>query len=260
MLVSVIKIGGNVIDDKSKLSAFLKEFAALEGLKVLVHGGGKIATEIGEKLGIESKYVNGRRITDRVTLDLVTMVYGGLINKNIVAQLQSLGCNAIGLSGADAGILPAVKRPVKEVDYGFVGDIKSEQVNAAAIAKFLRMGLTPVLAPLTHDGAGNMLNTNADTIAQEVAKALAETMSVQLIYCFEKKGVLCDPADETSVINTITVGDLKELTEKEIVSGGMLPKLENALTAVRAGVQRVIIGQAEELQEIYSGNAGTSII
>jgi acetylglutamate kinase len=258
--LNVIKIGGNIIDDKGKLSAFMTDFAKLDGAKILVHGGGKIATEIGEKLGIQSRYVNGRRITDRETLDLVTMVYGGLINKTIVAELQALGCNAIGLSGPDAGILPAIKRPVEDVDYGFVGDIQSEQIGAATIVKFLRMGLTPVLAPLTHDGQGSVLNTNADTIAQEVAKALAASATVQLIYCFEKKGVLCDPADETSVINTITAGDFKELIENEIVSGGMIPKLENAFAAIRSGVQRVVIGQAEELQEICTGNAGTSII
>jgi acetylglutamate kinase len=260
MQLTVVKIGGNIIDDKDKLTAFLKSFAQLEGAKILVHGGGKIATDIGAKLGIEAQYVNGRRVTDAETLSLVTMVYGGLLNKNIVAGLQAVGCNAIGLTGADGNILPALKRPIKDVDYGFVGDVNSSAVNSALLFKLLEAGLTPVLAPLTHDGNGSMLNTNADTIAQEVAKAMVSSMNVRLIYCFEKKGVLADAADDESVINSVTAADFEELKEQGIVTGGMLPKLENALAAIKSGVKKVIIGQAEELQALYTEEAGTCIL
>lgn len=258
MELTVIKIGGNVIDDKAKLGSFLQAFAGVAGYKILVHGGGKVATDIGKTLGIEPNYVNGRRITDEATLELVTMVYGGLINKNIVAQLQAEGCNAIGLTGADGAVLPAHKRPVKDVDYGFVGDVKSEQVNGLLIKALLQNGLTPVFAPLTY-GQGSLLNTNADTIAQEVSKAMAKYMPVQLIYCFEKKGVLLDAEDDDSAINNITANDMGELKENGIISGGMIPKLENALEAVAQGVQKVVIGHAEELAGLISGNAGTSI-
>jgi len=258
--LTVIKVGGNIIDDDTKLAAFLKSFATLSGAKILVHGGGKIATSIGEKLGIESKYVNGRRITDRETLSLVTMVYGGLINKNIVATLQSLSCNAIGLTGADGNILPAVKRPVKDIDYGFVGDVTNDKVSVTMLSRLLHIGLTPVFAPLTHDTKGNMLNTNADTIAQEVARAMATHMEVQLIYCFEKKGVLADAADDDSVINSITAADFEELKAAGIVSGGMIPKLENAFSAISSGVKKVIIGQAEDLHALYTGDSGTCIL
>ncbi len=260
MQLTVVKIGGNIIDDKDKLSAFLLAFSQLEGARILVHGGGRIATDMGLKLGIESNYVNGRRITDKETLSLVTMVYGGLINKTIVAELQSVGCNAIGLTGADGNILPALKRPVRDVDYGFVGDVTSNGVNTTVLSTLLQSGLTPVLAPLTHDGHGSMLNTNADTIAREVARALAAIFEVQLIYCFEKKGVLSDPTDDDSVIRRITAADFKELTEKQIVSGGMIPKLENALAAVSDGVNKVIIGHADDLLAIRSGEAGTCIL
>jgi acetylglutamate kinase len=259
MQLTVVKIGGNIIDNVEKLSAFLKDFAAVKGFKILVHGGGKIASEIGKKLGIEPNMVNGRRITDAQTLNLVTMVYGGLINKNIVAELQALGCNAIGLTGADGSILPAVKRPVAEIDYGYVGDVESENIKAELVKKLMQYGLVPVFAPLTHDGHGNLLNTNADTIAQEIAKALSPYMQVQLIYCFEKKGVLIDAGDDNSVINCITSKDFTELKEREIISGGMIPKLENAFTAINQGVHEVIIGQAEELAALISGQAGTCI-
>ena len=259
MQLTVVKIGGNIIDDKGKLSLFLKEFAAVEGYKILVHGGGKIATEIGKQLGIEPNYIDGRRITDAQTLILVTMVYGGLINKNMVAELQAYGCNAIGLTGADGGILPAVKRPVKEIDYGFVGDVNSDNIKGELISKFLHSGLTPVFAPLTHDGRGNLLNTNADTIAQEIAQAMSHFMPVQLIYCFEKKGVLIDTTDDTSAINRITAKDFDELKEKGIISGGMIPKLENAFTAINKGVEKVIIGHADDLAALISGNSGTCI-
>jgi len=262
MQVSVVKIGGNVIDDARKLNLFLHEFGCLPGYKILVHGGGKVATEVGGRLGLQPNYVNGRRITDADTLDVVTMVYGGLLNKKIVAALQAAGCNAIGLTGADANLVPAVKRPVKDVDYGFVGDVKSDDVNAEILITLLQAGLTPVLAPLTHDGSGSMLNTNADTIAQEVAKALAagKDLSVQLIYCFEKKGVLRDPADEGSVINQVTKAGFSDLVADGIVSGGMIPKLENALAATASGVERVMIGPAEQLQQLFNGEAGTTVI
>lgn len=260
MQLQVVKIGGNILDDAGKLSVFLKAFAGMDGYKVLVHGGGKVASEIGTKLGITPNYVNGRRITDAATLDLVTMVYGGLINKQVVAQIQALGCNAIGLTGADANLIPAVKRVVKDVDYGFVGDVISEQVNGTFIKTLLQNGTVPVFAPLTHDGAGNMLNTNADTIAQEIAQAMAGYMPVQLIYCFEKRGVLIDAEDDNSVINRITKNDFNELMEKEIITGGMIPKLENAFAAIDKGVEKVIIGHADELDAMLSGNAGTWII
>jgi len=255
--IAIIKVGGNIIDNETKLAAFLEDFAALPGNKILVHGGGKIATEIGDKLGIQSNYVNGRRITDKETLDVVTMVYGGLVNKKIVAQLQQLGCNAIGLTGADGNIISAVKRPVGAVDYGYVGDVTG--VNVSLINTLADAGFTLVMAPLTHS-EGVMLNTNADTIAQQTAKALAETARVQLVYCFEKKGVLMDADNENEVINTIDKISYEELKANNIVSGGMLPKLDNAFEAIDAGVSKVIIGQAEALAELLKGNAGTQII
>ena len=259
MKLTVVKIGGNIIDDKDRLSSVLKDFAGIEGHKILVHGGGKIASEIGEKLGLTPKYVDGRRITDEETLSLVTMVYGGLINKNIVAVLQSEGCNAIGLTGADGGILPAVRRPVATIDYGFVGDVTGDKIMGELISQFLQSGLSPVFAPLTYDGRGGLLNTNADTIAQEIAQAMSQFMPVQLIYCFEKSGVLADPDDDTTVINSITNTDFEELKEKGIVSGGMIPKLENAFAAISKGVKEVIIGRAEDLPALLSGNSGTCI-
>ena len=193
----VIKVGGNIIDDEAKLSSFLKSFAELDGKKILVHGGGKVATKIGEQLGIESKYVDGRRITDAATIDLVTMVYAGLINKKIIAQLQSFGCNAIGVTGADANLIPAIKRPVKETDYGFVGDVDTENIIGLYWVELLQLGLTPVVSPITHDGKGQLLNTNADTIAQEVARLLSRLFQVTLVYSFEKSGVLIDVNDES---------------------------------------------------------------
>jgi acetylglutamate kinase len=203
----IIKIGGNVIDDENNLSAFLKDFAAIEGKKILIHGGGKIATKLGDKLGIESKYVNGRRITDAETIDLVTMVYGGLVNKKIVAQVQSFQCNAIGLTGADANLIPATKRPITKegIDFGFVGDVASNQLSINGFQLFLANGLTPIIAPLTHDGKGQMLNTNADTIASSIATALSVLYDVRLIYCFEKRGVLENVNDENSAIRLIRV-------------------------------------------------------
>lgn len=243
----VIKIGGNVIDDDAALQSFLKDFASIEGKKVLIHGGGKIATKIGEQLGIASNYINGRRITDAETIDLVTMVYGGLINKKIVAKLQSLHCNAIGLTGADANLIPAVKRPVKDIDYGFVGDLEKSKVKSQNLKLFFDAGLTPVIAPLTHDGNGQILNTNADTIASTIATVLSDSYDVRLIYCFEKKGVLENVNDEGSVINLITKEKYRELLKENKLFEGILPKIDNAFAAIDKGVKEVLIGDAKGL-------------
>jgi acetylglutamate kinase len=250
----VIKIGGNVIDDEKNLSAFLADIAAIEGKKILVHGGGKIATKIGEQLGIAPNYVNGRRITDAATIDLVTMVYGGLVNKKMVAALQAKGVNAIGLTGADANIIPAVKRPVKEIDYGFVGDISNREPGVDgsksgmnSLELLIENGLVPVFAPLTHDGQGQVLNTNADTIAAALAVALSKKYKVRLIYCFEKKGVLENVDDGQSVITLITKDIYKYLLDQHKLFDGILPKIDNAFAAIDSGVQEVIIGDAKDL-------------
>jgi len=252
----VIKIGGNVIDNDASLGSFLKNFAAIEGKKILVHGGGKIATAIGKQLGIEPNYVNGRRITDKATIDLVTMVYGGLLNKKIVAQLQSLDCNAIGLTGADASIIPATKRPFVNspptggeggIDYGFVGDIDKDGLKIKNLELFLSNDLTPVIAPLTHDQNGQMLNTNADTIASALAVALSALYDVRLIYCFEKKGVLENVKDESSVINLINKERYRQLLADKKLADGILPKIDNAFVAIDSGVKEVLIGDANDL-------------
>lgn len=259
--VLVIKIGGNVIDDEKNLSAFLQDVAGIKEKKILVHGGGKIATKIGEQLGIKPNYVNGRRITDADTIDVVTMVYGGLVNKKIVAQLQSKGCNAIGLTGADANIIPAVKRPVKEIDYGFVGDVKENEIGANQLTMMLNSGLTPVFAPLTHDSAGQVLNTNADTIASALAVALSKNFNVRLVYCFEKKGVLEDATDNNSVITLINKDIYKYLLDNNKLFDGILPKIDNAFAAINNGVKEVIIGDAKDLQQNTTGKiAGTLIV
>ena len=257
----IVKIGGNILDSPPKLQQFLADFASLQGPKLLIHGGGKIASTIGLQLGIEPKMVDGRRITDAETLKLVTMVYGGLVNKNVVAQLQALGCNAIGLTGADANIIPATKRPVKEVDFGFVGDVAGpETVNAPVLDTFLKAGVTPVCAPLTHDGKGNLLNTNADTIASVLATAMAPLYQVKLIYSFEKRGVLQDAEDNDSVIHHIDKDKYQELKDTGVVSMGMIPKLDNAFDALDKGVSAVVIGDAAEIKTIVAGGeAGTLI-
>ncbi len=256
----VIKIGGNVIDNTVALQQFLSLFASADAKKVLIHGGGKIATKIGDQLGIESKYINGRRITDEATIDLVTMVYGGLVNKKIVAQLQSLNCNAIGLTGADANIIPAVKRPVRDVDYGFVGDVKTGEINTAVLAALLQQNITPVIAPLTHDGNGHVLNTNADTIASSLAVALSELYDVRLIYCFEKNGILTDINDEDSVISLITKEKYNQLLEDKKLFDGILPKIDNAFAAIDNGVSEVLIGHADDLlQNLTATTKGTLI-
>lgn len=254
----VIKIGGNIIDDEARLSSFLRSFASIEEKKILVHGGGKLATKLAAALGIEQQIVDGKRITDAETLRIVTMVYAGYINKNIVAQLQANGCNAIGLSGADGNLIKAHKRIHPTIDYGFVGDIDS--VNAGLIQNLLENDMTVVAAPITQDGKGQLLNTNADTIAQEIAKALSNTYQVQLIYSFEKKGVLLDMNDEHSVIPEINAAYYQELKKKQLIFAGMLPKLDNAFSALQNGVNKVIIGKAEQLDQLMAGEAGTTIV
>lgn len=252
--LTVVKVGGAVVEDEAQLEQLLRHFIEIEGRKVLVHGGGRRATQVATQLGIETKMVEGRRITDADMLQVVTMVYGGLVNKHIVASLQALGADAIGLTGADGDVIRSVKRPLKNgIDYGFVGDVKV--VNAAKMAHFIDTGCIPVIAPLTHDGQGNMLNTNADTMAQETAKALAGAYDVTLIYAFEKPGVLTNPDDDTSVIPVITRPDFERLKADGTISGGMVPKIENALTAVDAGVSRVIITQATAID----GQHGTVV-
>jgi acetylglutamate kinase len=258
--VFVIKIGGNVIDNDVALQLFLSDYAAIDAKKILIHGGGKVATKIGDKLGIESQYINGRRITDEATIDLVTMVYGGLVNKKIVAKLQALGCNAIGLTGADANIIPAVKRPVKEIDYGFVGDIDASKINSEVLQTLMQQGITPILAPLSHDGAGQILNTNADTIASSIAIGLSKNFDVRLVYCFEKKGILENIEDEKSVINLITKDKYRQLLADRKLFDGILPKIDNAFAAIDSGVQEVLIGDANDLlQNVTDNTTGTLI-
>ena len=254
----VIKIGGNIVDDEEKLASFLEDFAAIDAKKILVHGGGKLATKLAAQLSIPQQMVEGRRITDAETLKIVTMVYAGLINKNIVSQLQAAGCNAVGLSGADGNAIRAHKRIAKELDYGFAGDV--DEVNTSLFRSLLEQSLSPVLAPITHNGNGQLLNTNADTIAQETAKALSAFYDVHLFYSFEKSGVLLDAEDEDSVIAIIDKNKYAELKEKGLVFAGMLPKLDNAFAALRSGVKRVVIGKAEALNSLINGTAGTSIV
>ncbi|MEP7277426.1 MAG: acetylglutamate kinase [Bacteroidota bacterium] len=243
----IVKIGGNVIDDEGHLSAFLDAFASIKEKKILVHGGGKIASRMGEQLDIAPSYINGRRITDAATIDLVTMVYGGLVNKKMVAALQARKTNAIGLTGADANIIPAVKRPVKEIDYGFVGDLRADEIAADKLCLLLNNNLTPVFAPLTHDGQGQVLNTNADTIASALSVALSGKYKVRLIYCFEKKGILENLEDENSVITLITKDIYRYLLGHHKLFDGILPKIDNAFAAIDSGVQEVIIGHADDL-------------
>ncbi len=251
--LTIIKVGGKIVEESHTLQQLLTDFSAIKGHKLLVHGGGRSATTIAAKLGIESRMVNGRRITDAETLKVVTMVYGGLVNKNIVAGLQAKGVNALGLTGADMDVIRSVKRPVKEVDYGFVGDV--ERVNCELLAELIHKGIVPVMAPLTHDGQGNILNTNADTIAGETAKALATLFDVTLVYCFEKKGVLRDEKDDDSVIAEIRRSDYDRYVKEGIIQGGMIPKLDNAFDALQAGVAKVVITQASAID----GTQGTVI-
>lgn len=254
----VIKIGGNIIDDESKLSSFLKDFASIEGHKILVHGGGKLATRVAEAMGVPQQMIAGRRITDAETLKVITMVYAGYINKNIVALLQANDCNAIGLSGADGNVIRAHKRNQPVIDYGFVGDV--DEVNVKLIESLIGQNVSLVFSPITHNEQGLLLNTNADTIAQEIAKAMSALYQVSLVYCFEKPGVLMDATDDNSVIKNITVTSFLQLKEKNIISEGMIPKLQNAFTALDAGVKVVSIGHADNLRQLIHQQAGTSIV
>ena len=273
--LTIVKVGGAVVEDEAQLAQLLRDFSAIEGRKVLVHGGGRKATKMAERLGIETTMVNGRRVTDAAMLEVVTMVYGGLVNKNLVARLQANGVNALGLTGADADAIRSHKRPTlvgadadairshkrptlvvdgSPVDYGYVGDV--DRADGQMLSRLIEAGITPVMAPLTHDGEGHILNTNADTIASETAKALAPFYDVTLIFSFEKKGVLRNPDDDDSVIPVITHADFERYKADGTISGGMLPKIENALSAVDAGVGRVIITLATAID----GQHGTAIV
>lgn len=252
--LTIVKVGGKIVEETESLIQLLSDFSKIEGYKALVHGGGRSATAYAKRLGIETKMVDGRRITDLPMLQVVTMVYAGLVNKHIVAMLQAMNINALGLTGADLNCMRSEKRPVKEIDYGYVGDVKD--VNADILADLISKNAVPVLAPLTHDKQGHLLNTNADTIAGEAAKALAGYFDVSLIYCFEKKGVLSNENDEDSVIPVLTTDTYKEYVKNKIIQGGMIPKLDNAFEALNAGVKQVIITRADNITE----NKGTKII
>ena len=254
MKITVIKVGGAVVEDEAQLAQLLKDFSAIDGRKVLVHGGGRRATKVAAQLGIETKMINGRRITDSNMLEVVTMVYGGLVNKNVVAKRHAHNVNALGLTGADIDVIRSHKRPLKDgVDYGFVGDV--DRADGDKLHTLIEAGIVPVMAPLTHDGQGNILNTNADTIAGETAKALAKHYDVTLVFCFEKKGVLSNPDDEESVIPIITRTDFERYIADGTISGGMIPKIENAFNAIDAGVKQVLITKADNL----GFNNGTTI-
>ena len=270
--LTVIKIGGNVIDDSEKLHQFLNAFADLKGNKILVHGGGKMATKLATEMHIEAKMVDGRRITDIETLRIVTMVYAGLISKNLVAQLQMLGCNALGLSGADGNLIKAKKRPIQkiksktddtfqEVDFGFVGDLDENSIQTENLAKLIESDFIPVFSAITHDGESQLLNTNADTIASALAVAMSKQYKTSLVYCFEKKGVLLDVNDENSIIPEINPSKYKDLKTRGIIADGMLPKLHNAFEAINSGVKEVFIGNADDLSELESnGIFGTRLV
>ena len=253
----VIKIGGNIVDNPVLLTQCLQAFAQVNGHAILVHGGGKLATQLATSLGVEQTMIEGRRITDEATLKIVTMVYAGYINKNIVAQLQSLGVNAMGLSGADANLIQAHKRIHTTIDYGFVGEV--DQVNVTQIENLVAQNIKLVIAPITHDGQGQLLNTNADTIAQSIATALSASYQVHLIYGFEKEGVLSDVNNPSSVIAKIERPSYAKLKEDKIIFEGMVPKIDNAYLALDGGVQSVIIGKAEKMNELINGTAGTTI-
>lgn len=259
--LTIIKIGGNVIDNSEKLHEFLKAFADLKGNKILVHGGGKMATKLATEMQIEAKMIDGRRITDIENLRIVTMVYAGLISKNLVAQLQMQGCNALGLCGADGNLIKAKKRPVKDIDYGFVGDLDEKSIQAENLSKLIDNGFIPVFSAITHDGESQLLNTNADTIASALAVGMAKYYETSLVYCFEKKGVLVDIEDENSVIREINPTKYEDLKAKGIIADGMLPKLHNAFEAINKGVKEVFIGKADDLNELENtGEFGTRLI
>ncbi len=255
-MINVVKIGGGIIEDETQLKSFLEAFSEIEGPKILIHGGGRMATTIGKRLGIESKMVEGRRVTDDATLELVTMVYGGLANKKIVAQLQACGMNALGLTGADGNVIRAHKRTNSKTDYGWVGDV--DAVNVDLLTSLLNQNIVPVFAPLTHDGKGNMLNTNADTIASSVARAIAKVgQESQLVFGFELNGVLKNFSDKDSVISEITAEKYSSLKAEGIISDGMIPKLDNAFEAINDGVTAVKICHALQVNKAILGDAGT---
>jgi len=255
--LTIVKVGGKVVEEPESLKAFIKDFASIAGQKILVHGGGRSATAIAEKLGIETKMVDGRRITDNEMLNVVVMVYGGLVNKNIVAQLQALNKQAIGVTGADLDLVRAVKRPVKEIDYGCVGDVKA--VNSQQLEELIKNGVIPVVAPLTHDGQGQMLNTNADTMAAELAKAFAQNFRVQLVYCFEKKGVLHNPEDDNAVIANLTHNAFEEHKASGVINDGMIPKLDNGFSSLKQGVAGVVITNIDGLKSGFSSGTTLSL-
>lgn len=253
MELTIIKVGGAVVEDNNSLNALLNDFASIDGPKILVHGGGRAADKMLNRLGVEIKKVDGRRITDEQTIEVVTMVYAGLVNKNIVAQLQKRGINALGFSGADLNIIRSVKRPVQTIDYGFVGDVVGVQTDV--LFSLISQGAVPVVSPITHDGNGMLLNTNADTIASELARALAKECSVKLVYCFEKPGVLLDAADDNSVIAEFTYEKFKEYQQLGIINAGMIPKLDNGFDAIRKGVSSVVITNTDGIKN----NSGTKL-
>jgi acetylglutamate kinase len=254
MEMTVVKIGGNVIDNREDLSCFLRKFAGLPGNKILIHGGGKLATGLSARLNIPTKMIDGRRVTDSQTVEIVTMVYAGLINKSLTAQLQTFGCDAIGLSGADAGIIKAVKRSPVPVDFGFVGDIPNDGINSKRLLEFINMRLVPVFCSIMADSDGVLLNCNADTVAQSIATALSSVgVSVKLIYCFEKQGLLADVNDDNSVIPLINSGNCERLKAEGIISAGMIPKIDNAFKALTAGVKEVVIKSHLDLNDIDKG-------
>ncbi len=255
-MLKIIKIGGNIVDNPAKLDRFLADLSTLPGDKVLVHGGGKVATTISQSLGIQTQMIDGRRVTDAETLKVVTMVYAGVINKTIVAKLQAAGCNAIGLCGADGTLITSRRRNPEPIDYGFVGD--PEKVNTGLIARLSAEGYTLVVAPITYDGQGGVLNTNADTVASALAGAMAAVTEVELVYCFEKQGVLMDVEDDASVIPQINPDYYATLKERGVVAAGMLPKLDNAFRSLREGVKRVVICSAEKIAA--EGYGGTAVV
>ncbi len=255
----IVKIGGNIIDDADALQQFLSAFAALKGNKILVHGGGKLATDLATKMNVPQQMQDGRRITDAETLKIVTMVYAGFINKNIVAQLQACDCDAIGLSGADGNFIRAKKRSIGTVDFGFAGDIVENAVNKKLAATLFAEGKTIAVAPITHDGNGQLLNTNADTIAATLAKAMAEMFETVLIFCFDKKGLLQDVSDENSVLKEINEENVEALKFSNVISAGMLPKVDNAMSAIQNNVKRVVLGHANDFAKLVTGEAGTNI-
>jgi len=257
----IIKIGGNVVDNKDLLNQFTNDFASIDGLKILVHGGGKLASELSAKMGIVPQMIDGRRITDEATLDIVTMVYAGLINKKVVALLQSKNCNAIGLTGADGNILPAHKRAVGQIDYGFVGDIDPDSLKSETLKDLLKQGLVPIIAPITHDEKGQLLNTNADTIASALAVSLSRDFTVNLVYCFEKEGVMHDLNNSDSLIRHISQKEYLSLKEEGVINKGMIPKIDNSFEAINKGVNSVWIGHAANLKNMIEGkeNAGSKL-